>query len=69
MSADLGADFDDIPLEAWSVPVRAPVCRDGARQRPALPESDSQTFPALRHIPVVGLVQIGLRQEVVHQPD
>ena len=28
MSEDLAVDFDNIPLEAWSVPVRAPVCRD-----------------------------------------
>jgi hypothetical protein len=28
MSEDLGVDFDNVPLEAWSVPVRAPVCHD-----------------------------------------
>ena len=28
MSEDLGVDFDNVPLEAWSVPARAPVCHD-----------------------------------------
>ena len=28
MSEDLGVDFDSVPLEAWSVPVRAPVGHD-----------------------------------------
>ncbi len=30
MSADLGVDFDNVLLEAWSVPVCAPVCHDPA---------------------------------------
>ena len=30
MSADLGVDFDNVPLEAWSARVRAPVCHDSA---------------------------------------
>ncbi len=30
MSEDLGVDFDNVPLKAWSVPVRAPVCHDPA---------------------------------------
>ncbi len=30
MSENLGIDIDNVPLEAWSVSVRAPVCHDPA---------------------------------------
>ncbi len=30
MSAVLGVDFGNVPLEAWSAPVRAPECHDPA---------------------------------------
>ncbi len=36
MSADLGVDFDNVPLAAWSVPVRALVCHSPAASARAM---------------------------------